>query len=106
MSEAPKPPLPPPQPPQHKITPELRTKIEAWFNAKARGEPQKGTCPICATKNWSILDDFVAPPLFAGGGMILGGIAYPHFMLVCNNCGNAQFINAVAAGVLLPDGSS
>jgi hypothetical protein len=37
--------------------------------------------------------------------MIIGGPTYPHFMLVCNNCGNVQFINAVAAGVLPADGS-
>lgn len=36
--------------------------------------------------------------------MVIGGPAYPYVGLICQNCGNTQLMNAVAAGVV--DGMS
>jgi hypothetical protein len=81
------------------LSPEEKAAAEAWFNAKMAH--QSAGCPMCRTKNWTLLDHFVSPNNFTpGGGVMLGGNAYPHFMLACSNCGNTQFINAILAGVI------
>ena len=93
-----------PTPPPATITDEQKKKIEAWFK---KHQPIGGVvCPICHHKNWTILVDFLAPPTFHGGAMVLGGNSYPHFVLVCTTCGNSQFINAIAAGIITPTGGS
>lgn len=93
----------PPGMPSAALTTEQKQKIESWFRQKAG--VLGAECPVCHTRNWSTLPDMIAPPPFHGGGMVIGGVSYPHFVLVCTNCGNSQFINAVAAGILDPKGS-
>ena len=94
----------PPAPPTSTITDEQKRKIESWFKSN---QPATGlVCPICNHKNWTILGDFLAPPTFHGGAMIIGGTSYPHFVLLCTTCGNSQFINAVVAGLIPPAGGS
>jgi hypothetical protein len=88
-------------PPPAGLTPEQRQKIENWF--KEKRAITGAVCPICNTKNWTTLPDLVTPIPLRGEGMVLGGTTYPHFVLVCNNCGNSQFINAVATGIVDPE---
>jgi hypothetical protein len=86
--------------PQDDLTPEQKQKIENWFRDKRH--PAGAICPICQTRSWTILPQLVTPLVYAEGGLLLGGASYPHFVLVCNNCGNSQFINAVITGLVEP----
>jgi hypothetical protein len=90
------PPIPPL--PSSQLTEAQKAKIDQWARTKL---PAGGVaCPICQTKNWTILPELLAPPAFHGGSLIIGGSSFPHFVMACTNCGNSQFINAVATGIV------
>lgn len=88
----------PPQVPSSSLTDAQKAKIESWVRLKTG--LTGGICPICQTRQWTILPELLAPPAFHGGTIVLGGSSFPHVVLVCNNCGNSQFINAVMAGIV------
>ena len=80
------------------LTDEQRQKAVAWLNSKS---PLIGKCSICGDRRWGILDDFIQAPVFhPGGGVIIGGKAYPCFGIMCANCGNTHFINALVSGLI------
>ena len=60
----------------------------------------KRCCDLCGKNHWTISGDLVTPLLFVGGGLAVGGNAYPHILITCLNCGNAKYINAVVAGLV------
>jgi len=59
-----------------------------------RWGPEKA-CPYCGNTGWSVGTPF---EVSLEGGNSLS----PHFPVMCDNCGNTVFINAILAG-LLPD---
>lgn len=79
-----------------KLSKSEKDKALAWLNERTEAAP---TCSVCGTQNWTVADHAVAPALF-GKGLILGGVAYPHIMLVCRHCGHTLFFNAIVMGVL------
>jgi hypothetical protein len=81
-----------------RLTQEQKERVVRWISEKSGMQAPK--CPVCRERQWSIADDLVAPPVFAGGGIVLGGASYPAAMLICGNCGNTQFLNAVIMGIL------
>jgi ribosomal protein L37E len=78
-----------------KLTADQQAKAVSWLNTK-----NSNRCPSCGQRAFNVAEHFVAPPVFADGGLILGGSSYPVFMLVCTNCGLTQYYNAVLAGLL------
>lgn len=82
------------------LTEQQRQIILKWFDEKA---PLVGRCPICNHREWRLQPHIVTPPIFADGGMSLGGTSYPFIMLTCHHCGNTQFHNAVVIGLLKDD---
>lgn len=85
-----------------KLSPEQKAKAEKWFKDYVIAHNSR--CPMCSSQQWILLDDFVAPTTFSGGGgLIIGGNTYPHFMLACGVCGTVQFINAILTGILARD---
>jgi hypothetical protein len=56
------------------------------------------SCEICGKKEWHIPPDVVTPVIYQGGFAI--GQAYPQFMLICKNCGNTKYFNAVFSKVV------
>lgn len=66
--------------------------------------PSSGLCKECNQKAIVVSDDITTAPVFKNGGMMIGGPAYPQVMLICTNCGNTRFFNALIAGVV--DGSN
>jgi predicted nucleic-acid-binding Zn-ribbon protein len=85
------------------LTLEQRQKVEKWFAEKAN---VMGQCPVCRNRQFTLLDHMVAPPIFDGGGLTIGGPAYPMVMVMCTNCGNTNFHNAVVLGLLPGEGST
>lgn len=59
-------------------------------------------CECCGKDHFMLQDHIVAPPLFSGG-LIVGGVAYPQAMIVCANCGNTKYVNAIMAGIVTPN---
>lgn len=89
---------PVPQPTDGMLTQEQRTKFLNHINSKTN---LIGKCPVCSTRQWSILDHFLNGMVFhPGGGIVIGGPSYPHVGMICGNCGNTQLVNAVVAGLL------
>jgi predicted nucleic-acid-binding Zn-ribbon protein len=81
-----------------KLSLEHRKMIEQWFDERVK---VIGQCPVCRHRNFSLLDHMVAPPIFeTGGGITIGGPAYPMIMIACGNCGHIHFHNAVMLGLL------
>lgn len=57
-----------------------------------RWGPQQA-CPYCETTSWS-----VGTPFFVS--LQSGESLSPHFAVMCDNCGNTVFINAILAGLV------
>lgn len=74
-----------------------RQKIADWINSKT---PLVGKCPTCGDRKWQVLDHLVYSPIHYRSGMLIGGPNYPHAGIICTNCGNTQFLNAVMIGLV------
>jgi predicted nucleic-acid-binding Zn-ribbon protein len=82
--------------PNGKLTPEEQAKIRAYLSGRHRMP-----CPVCGNRNFTLLDHLVQPvTLGADKGLMLGGIGYPQFRLLCTSCSYTFFFNAVASGIL------
>lgn len=68
----------------------------AWLESKWK---ENRNCDFCGQNQWSLSQDFVTPPVFEKG-IKIGGKAYPQLMLICNNCGNTKYFNAVIMGLI------
>lgn len=77
--------------------PPWKEKFIALVNEKI---PNSGVCKECNQKTIAVSDDMVVPPVFVNGGVAFGGPNYPQIMLVCTNCGNTRFFNAVVVGAM------
>jgi hypothetical protein len=62
----------------------------AWLGEKWGPEP---TCPFCRNKSWAV---GTSVDIALASGATLS----PHFTVMCDNCGNTVFINAILAGLL------
>ena len=81
-----------------KLTKEEKQKTIDWIEERKLGEGPH--CPVCGTNHWQIADHLVAPSIHTGEGLLLGGPAYPHVMVICRKCSNTLFLNAVMMGIL------
>lgn len=81
------------------LTMEQKEAAIAWLVEHGAGKP---ICPGCGKQTWEVGDHLVSPPIHSGGGMMLGGISYPNFMIICTNCGNTQYFNAIVAKLEKP----
>jgi hypothetical protein len=52
-------------------------------------------CSACRQTTWTPGQHLVAPPLFAGGNMMLGGVSYPQAMLICVTCGHTLYFLSI-----------
>lgn len=73
-------------------------KALTWLNSKW---PIK-TCDVCRTNLWELSNFMVAAPRFEGG-IVIGGPVAPQLMVMCKNCGNTKFFNAVIMGLVKAD---
>lgn len=82
--------------PEGKLTKFEETVIREWLRTR-----HTMPCPVCGTRAFTLLDHLVQPvTLGADQDLMLGGVGYPQFMLMCNNCSHTLLFNAVASGVL------
>ena len=80
------------------FAPEVRTRVLAAIRAKL---PIIGACPLCHTAAWTVADGFFVFPQMdtLDAGLIIGGPALPNVAIVCQTCGNTQFLNVVVLGL-------
>lgn len=81
------------------LTEEQYQKAFKWLEDKFPVENHE--CEICSEKNWLVLDDIVTPTIYSKKGVVMfGGKAIPQFMIMCINCGNTKYINAMVSGII------
>jgi hypothetical protein len=97
--------IPFPWPPEGQRTAEQQAQVElwektvAWLETKwSRSDGEAAPCPYCGTRQWSVglptLPVTYSGPPFAGFA--------PVVPVMCLNCGNTVFINAILSGLLPP----
>lgn len=62
-------------------------------------------CEFCNENNWTISTELVRPLIYHGktfNNALMGGL-YPKAMIICTNCGNTKFFNAVVLGIETQD---
>lgn len=69
-----------------------------WF--KEKWPEDRHNCEICNTNSWSLAEDVVVAMPLNDKKIVLGGRSYPQIMLVCKNCGNTKYFNAVTMGII------
>lgn len=83
------------------LTDAQRQQAMEWLNSKTS---LLGKCPLCGDRGWAILADFLKVTSFSASSLTgFGDVAYPCFGVICNNCGNTHFVNAIKAGLLGAD---
>ena len=80
-----------------KLSKDDKKALEEWLKLRWKRDSQ---CFVCNENHWLISEHMVAP-VSSGhqGGFSIGGPQYPQVMLICNNCGNSLYFNAVLIGV-------
>lgn len=79
-----------------KLTEEQKTQIKSklqWLRL----------CNCCGQLDWTISDTIFELREFHGGAFTqstLSGRTFPVVPIVCSNCGNTLFLNAVSLGIL------
>jgi len=79
------------------LSKEQEDKAIKWLKTKMVASNL--SCEVCHTKSWTVLNDIVAPMIFDKGAMKTGAIT-PQFMIMCQNCGNTKYFNAIVSGVI------
>ncbi len=73
-------------------------KLIAFLREKWGGTP----CPMCHASNWNVNNVTFQLLDFNPTGLVIGGPVFPVVPVVCNNCGNTIFLNAIKVGVVTP----
>lgn len=86
------------------MTDAQKAKIVAWLIEKwGKGNPQG--IPRCEKCNhpqmtWSVGQDIITALIFANGSVNVGGTLYPVISIMCSNCGNTHYVNAIISGII------
>lgn len=80
------------------LTPEQQQNLitrlnKVWVNPK--------NCLVCNHNEWQIADSVFELREFQGGNLVLGNSKItPIIPVICDNCGNTVFMNAIKLGVI------
>ena len=80
-----------------KLSPDEKQKVVEWIGQKTA---LIGRCEVCGERRFGVADHVVDAPIYHGGELVLGGPRYTFAMIICANCGNTRFLNAVMIGLL------
>ena len=82
-----------------RLTDQEQQKATEWIKQQA-----DRPCPACGRNEWIILPHLLDFRAYRGGAFVVGGgTSYPAIGLICNNCGNFRFHNAIIMGILKPE---
>ncbi len=81
-----------------RLTDEEKKQVVRWLQGRAAGPRE---CAVCMQRNnWVIADDLVSPsPYQRDSEAVVGRASYPQVMMVCENCSNTIYLNAVMMGI-------
>ena len=85
---------------QGRLSDQDKQKIADWLDEKWT-QPSK--CSVCGHSDWTLGEHLVNLQIYYGGGLRIGGPTYPYVMVICKNCAQTLFFNAVMLG-LIPSG--
>jgi hypothetical protein len=86
-------------PPNLELSPEQVIKAQEWLGSQWTTR----ACPFHGPTKWQVGRRLAAPVNYVpGGGVFLGGPAYPLIVVTCTACGFTVFVNAVVAGLIEP----
>ena len=71
-----------------------KRKALAWLIEKLGNDPK---CPMCSQSNWHLANIQVR---VQAPNALLGGRGFPLIAMICQNCGNTQFLNMLVMGLL------
>lgn len=77
---------------------EKQAKAIKWLEEKWLKTHRK--CEVCGHDQWALGDDLITPLAFSPNSIDIGNKNYPNVLLMCNNCGNSKFFNAVIMKIL------
>ena len=81
-----------------KLSDDQLKQVGTWLKSHEMPPPP---CPICGKTDWIIAPHFVQPLTLGPNNTIqLGGLGYPHLMVMSRKCGYTMFFNAVVVGLL------
>jgi hypothetical protein len=75
-------------------------QIQKWIDARNVGHK---VCPLCDAGQLAIANTPANIIVGKPNGDDMIGASYPCIVLVCNHCGNMSLINAIVAGLQMPD---
>jgi hypothetical protein len=82
------------------LTQDQRDRLVGFMNHRLRAAMP---CQLCGTPGpWTVSDNIWEVREFSSGGLKVGGPIYPVLAVTCTTCGNTLFVNAIVAGVLVP----
>lgn len=75
---------------------EKQEKLRSLLIEKSINNP----CEFCGKSEWTISDELVRPLIYRSRDLYtVQNVAYPQAMIICTNCGNTKFFNAVVLGI-------
>lgn len=74
-----------------------KEKLLQHFNKKV---PKLPECSVCHKKIWTISDTIYELREYHGGSVVLGSPLAPIITLICKNCGNTLFFNAILLNII------
>jgi hypothetical protein len=82
-----------------RLTEEEKKAVVRWLQTRAAGPRE---CAVCLQRNnWVVADDLVTSSSYQRGDEVGADRgSYPQAMLVCENCGNTVYLNAVMIGIV------
>jgi hypothetical protein len=74
--------------------------VEKWGKGNPTGLP---VCEMCKVPGmtWGVGDHIIAPLVVSDSSLNLGGAIYPVISIVCSNCGNTHYVNAILMKLLV-----
>lgn len=72
--------------------------VQKFITEKWKGRAAQ--CQLCGSQHWAVGDLLVAPMGYLPGRFVVGASTYPLVALICTNCGQTVFLNALHVGVL------
>lgn len=80
-----------------KLSESQKEEFGNWLHSRTQ---LIGKCAICGERKWVVLDNLLEVKPFPDESMWGTGPVYTYVGLMCSNCGNTHFLNAVLSGVL------
>ena len=74
-----------------------KVKLIPFLQDKWKNRP----CPMCQSTAWNVHESPWQVTKYEGRTLTLGGAVLPLIAVICRNCGNTVFVNAVTTGMLI-----